>query len=94
MLFSPFAIPIVAIVGTFGYLAIQAVAQAIAETRKHRINAELKIALAERGMSAAEIERVITAAPKDGGVEFPDTSERVTPSSPLPPSKQAALSRS
>lgn len=97
MLFSPFAIPIVAILATFGYLAVQAVAQAVCASRKHRVDAELKIALAERGMSAAEIERVVTATPGGGGKEFPSPSERSpsersTPSFPLPPHKHPAPS--
>ncbi|WP_164103204.1 fructosamine kinase family protein [Candidatus Laterigemmans baculatus] len=87
MLFSPFAIPVVAILGAFTYLVIQAVAQAISQARRHRMDVELKIALAERGMSAAEIERVVTAMPARSGKDFPEPSERATPSSPLPPHK-------
>ena len=97
MLFSPFAIPIVAILATFGYLAVHAIAQAVCKAKMHRVDAELKMALADRGMSAAEIERVVTAKSKGGGKRCSPTAARyttarTTPTSPLPPHKPTAPS--
>ena len=61
LLKSPFAIPIVAIVGAFVYLCISAVVNCAQSFVKHRNEVELKQQLADRGMSADEIERVVLA---------------------------------
>ena len=61
LLKSPFAIPIVAIVGDFVYLCISAVVNCAQSFVKHRNEVELKQQLADRGMSADEIERVVLA---------------------------------
>ena len=61
-LMSPFAIPIVAIVGVFIYLCISAVVNCAQSIVKHRNEVELKQQLADRGMSADEIERIVMAS--------------------------------
>lgn len=61
LLMSPFAIPIVAIVVAFVYLCISAVVNCAQSIVKHRNEVELKQQLADRGMSADEIERVVLA---------------------------------
>lgn len=81
-----FAIPIVALLGTFVYLSIQVVAQAMCEASKHRSDAELKITLAQRGMSAEEIERVVRAKPASAPDSIASASDR-QPSSAMPPRK-------
>lgn len=58
-----FSIPIVALVSFFLYSTIDALAKASTEAAKHRSDNELKMVLAQRGMSAAEIERVVAAKP-------------------------------
>ena len=58
---SPFAIPIVAIIGVFAWMCISAVVNGVQSIVKHRNEIELKQQLVERGMSADEIERVVSA---------------------------------
>ena len=58
---SPFAIPIVAIVGVFVFSCISAVMNCVQSIVKHRNEVELKQQLVDRGMSADEIERVVMA---------------------------------
>jgi len=58
---SPFAIPLVAIIGVFSWLCISAIVSGVQSIVKHRNEIELKQQLAERGMSAEEIERVVSA---------------------------------
>ncbi len=58
---SPIAIPIVSIVGVFGYLCISALLTSVQSIVKHRNEVELKQQLVDRGMSADEIERVVMA---------------------------------
>lgn len=60
-LMSPFAIPIIAIVGTFAYLCISVLSNCVQSIVKHRNEVELKQQLVDRGMSADEIERVVMA---------------------------------
>ena len=58
---SPFSIPIVAILGVFLWLIVQAVVSSVQSIVKHRNEIELKQTLVQRGMSADEIERIIQA---------------------------------
>ncbi len=58
---SPFAIPLVAIIGVFSWMCISAIVTGVQSIVKHRNEIELKQQLVERGMSAAEIERVVSA---------------------------------
>lgn len=58
-LMTPFAIPIVAILAVFGYVAVQTVMSTVRGIVKHRNEIELKQSMIDRGMSAEEIERVI-----------------------------------
>jgi hypothetical protein len=58
---SPIAIPIVAILSVFGFLCISSLASCVKSIVKHRNEVELKQQLVDRGMSADEIERVISA---------------------------------
>ncbi len=64
LLFSPYAIPIVAIIGTFVWMSISAIADAAQSIVKHRNEIELKQNMIDRGMSAEEIERVVHATIK------------------------------
>lgn len=61
-LMSPIAIPIVAIVGVFLFLCISALANCVQSIVRHRNEIELKQQLVDRGMSADEIERIVTAS--------------------------------
>ncbi|MEM8732686.1 MAG: hypothetical protein AAGG44_00585 [Planctomycetota bacterium] len=61
MSLSPMAIPIVAIVSVFGWLIIHSLVSGVRAIVKHRNEVELKQSLVDRGMSADEIERVVTA---------------------------------
>jgi hypothetical protein len=65
LLFNPFLIPIVAIIGYFAYRIIDSIAVAHRESSKHRQDTELKMVLAQRGMSAEEILRVVNADVSD-----------------------------
>ena len=58
---SPFAIPVVSIIGVFSWMCISAIVSGVQSIVKHRNEIELKQQLVERGMSAAEIERVVSA---------------------------------
>jgi hypothetical protein len=62
VLFSAFAIPVVAIIGVFVWLSITAIATAAQNIVKHRNEVELKQMMVDRGMSAEEIERVVRAS--------------------------------
>lgn len=59
---SPFSIPIAAIVCVFGWMIIQAIVSGVSGIVKHRNEIELKQSLADRGMSADEIERIVLAS--------------------------------
>ena len=87
-----FSIPIVALVSFFLYSTIDALAKASTEAAKHRSDNELKMVLAQRGMSAAEIERVVAARPRTTGGEEIDeqyvgTCGTVRAGGALPPHK-------
>ena len=87
-----FSIPIVALVSFFLYSTIYDLAKASTEAAKHRSDNELKMVLAQRGMSAAEIERVVAARPgtNDGdGVDrqYVGACGTVRSGGVLPPSK-------
>jgi hypothetical protein len=93
IMFSPsvivFMVPIIAIVGFFIFIVVQAVANSLSSVAKHRADAELKIVLAQRGMSAEEIVQVVTAKVNaDGGST---SQQRVglghSEAHPLPPRK-------
>jgi len=58
----PLAIPIIAIVSVFGWLMVQSIVSGVQSIVKHRNEVELKQMLAERGMNADEIERVVRAS--------------------------------
>ncbi len=58
---SPFAIPLVAIIGVFSWLCITAIVNGVQSIIKHRNEIELKQQLVDRGMTADEIERVVSA---------------------------------
>lgn len=58
---SPFAIPIVAIISVFFWMCITAVTNGVQSIVKHRNEIELKQQMVDRGMTADEIERVVTA---------------------------------
>lgn len=60
--FSPFIIPVVAIVAAIG---VPIVTSAWVEMEKHKNDSELKRCMIERGMSAAEIEQVLAAKTPD-----------------------------
>jgi hypothetical protein len=62
---SPFGIPIAAIIGVFGWLAIQSISEAVAKVMCNRNNADLKMELVARGFSSDEITRVVEAG-EDG----------------------------
>ncbi len=59
---SPMLIPVVAIVGVFTWLIVSAMANAARQIVKHRNEVELKHAMIQRGMSADEIERVLSVS--------------------------------
>lgn len=65
---SPMMIPIIAIVGVFLWLIIHSIVAGVQGIVKHRNELELKQTLAQQGMSASEIERVIQARsfPEEG----------------------------
>ena len=66
LFFSPFAIPIVAIIGTFLWLSAVTLGKLVHGIVRHRNEIELKQALVERGFGADEIERILLAsAPHD-----------------------------
>lgn len=58
---SPFGIPIAAIIGVFGWLAIASISEAMATVMCNRDNAELKAELVARGFSSEEIVRIVQA---------------------------------
>lgn len=60
---SVFMIPIGAIGGVFIWMTVQAILTGVCDVVKHRNEIELKQTLADRGMSAEEIERVVQATP-------------------------------
>lgn len=59
---TPMAIPIIAIICVFSWLAIMSIVSAIQGIVKHRNEVELKQMLVDRGMSADEIERVVQSS--------------------------------
>ena len=58
---SPFGIPIAGIIGVFGWLAIQSIAEAVSKVMCNRNNTDLKMELLARGFSSDEIARVVEA---------------------------------
>lgn len=62
LLATPFTIPIVAIACVFLWLIINSIVSGVRGIVKHRNEVELKQTLANRGMSADEIERVVQAS--------------------------------
>jgi hypothetical protein len=64
---NPLSIPIVAIVSVFAWLIIHSVVQGARAIVKHRNEVELKQSLVDRGMSAEEIERVVSATAIEPG---------------------------
>jgi hypothetical protein len=77
---SPFAIPICAIVGVFAWLCISAITGSVQHIVQHRNEIQLKQLLAERCMSAEEIERVVMARghePDDEMEQSPNGSRMV-----------------
>ena len=67
---SPLVIPVVAILGVFGWLIISSIVVAVRQIVKHRNEVELKQLLVDRGMSAEEIERVVQASsPEEADAE-------------------------
>ena len=58
---SPFGIPIAGVIGVFGWLAIQSIAEAVAKVMCNRNNTDLKMELLARGFSGEEIARVVEA---------------------------------
>lgn len=88
VLFNPFLIPIVAIAGYFLYRIVDSCNKSHAETVKHKADAELKITLAQRGMSPSEIERVVMAGRDQAtGAENAEPAEYQF-TTPLPPNKR------
>jgi hypothetical protein len=65
LIYSPMLIPVVAIVGVFTWLIISSVATAARQIVRHRNEVELKHAMIQRGMSADEIERVLSVSSND-----------------------------
>ncbi len=61
MFYSPFAIPVIAIVSVFTWLLVRAIVSGVQAIVKHRNEVELKQMLVDRGMSVEEIERVVKA---------------------------------
>ncbi len=88
LLFNPFLIPIVAIVGYFGFKAIEAVSSSCTAVSRQKSETELKLVLAQRGMSADEIIRVVSA-----GREELNVGENGINAAPLPPSKGQPATR-
>jgi hypothetical protein len=82
-LFNPFLIPIVAIGGYFLHQIICSIAESYTATSKHRADTELKMQLVQRGMSASEIERVLTAT-AGGKTTAPEEDF----GAPMPPHKR------
>lgn len=66
--YSPFAIPIVAIIAVFGWMSVAAVADSVRKIVKNRDEIQLKQMLADRGMSADEIERIVAAPGQESEV--------------------------
>lgn len=106
LLFNPFLIPIVAIVGYFGYKAIEAVSHSYTAVARHKSENELKLVLAQRGMSADEIVRVVSAGQVSAGnglatsddrdsegTANPNYREYVVNAAPLPPGKSQPVAR-
>ena len=58
---SPYAIPLVAIIGAFTWLCMLVVVNGVRSIVRHRNEIELKQQLVDRGMTADEIERVVAA---------------------------------
>lgn len=85
--FAVFLIPIVAVVGYFLFRTIEAIAKASVESERHRSDNDLKKTLAQRGMSAAEIERVLAAKPGGSVDDARFTHDSAQPGAPLPPHK-------
>lgn len=88
--FAVFLIPIVAVVAFFIFRTVEAVAKATSDAQKHRSDNELKMTLAQNGMSAAEIERVIAAKPGMNRADLESDPQTPFPGSPLPPHKNAS----
>jgi hypothetical protein len=63
--YSPAAIPIVAIISVFVWLTISAIAETVQKIVKSRDEIQLKQTLADRGLSAEEIERIVVASSSD-----------------------------
>ena len=59
--FSPFGIPIAAIVCVFIWLSIVSISEAVTKVMKNRTDADLKLELLSRGLSADEIVRIVEA---------------------------------
>lgn len=74
VLFNPFLIPIVALIGYFLYRMVDSIAQAMSASSQHRDDAELKMTLANRGMSAEEIQRVVSVGREPGRGNFDETA--------------------
>ncbi len=62
LFYSPFAIPIVAILAVFTCSLVSLITSSVRSIVKHRNEVELKQSMIDRGMSADEIERVIRAS--------------------------------
>lgn len=56
---TPFAIPIVGILGVFGWLVVASISEAIAKVMCNRNDTELKMELMANGYSSDEIIRVV-----------------------------------
>ena len=88
MLFNPFLIPIVAIVAYFVYCLVDSISKHAAAASKHRADAELKMTLAQQGMSADEILRIVNGQP----TENPWSGSRSAASTgPVAPRKQPTV---
>ena len=72
---TPFGIPIAAIVGVFGWLAVDSISEAVAKVMCNRNDTELKMELLARGFTAEEIARTV-----ESGRDEPSPT---TPQDPL-----------
>ncbi|MCA9193356.1 MAG: hypothetical protein KDB03_16405 [Planctomycetales bacterium] len=59
--FNPYLIPIILVIGTFLWLIASAILAGVQRIVKHRDECVLKRMLIDRGLSVAEIERVVHA---------------------------------
>lgn len=89
--FVVFLIPIVALICVFVFRAVEAIAKSSSEAAKHRSDNELKMVLAQRGMSASEIERIVAAKPGMNPDDYPIADESARASGALPPNKYQPL---